>query len=388
MAESTPITPPSGFIMICNYGIASTSDGGTKEGRILKNAFKNCPSPSVKKYGEVTWSNTFSSQPAKPEQSQSADNNQSQSEQSQSNSTQNSQESYNYSMLNAYLNLSVKSEADDNQSQQTNQPQQQPQQQSNTDQTQQQTQSSDTDQQPSKSTEWSELYVETLLPKEGCTIWHIAIDKSADIESVTKSIKSKDFKAAYTIASKNSNADGIVVLSAKTYLNSKAECGCPFIGFCNYALDVGGDEGSEDEAISLAVAPFDARTGKPAREIVYKVTYNVTGDIMGGVVNTAKAVGGKVKDGAVATKNAIINKDTDSNNDKQKDDETPLSKWLHKQQKCVGDKEMYDNYNKLRKFINTNVSKKLLNFSTNAEDTETVAHFATVDAVKKSLIIY
>lgn len=374
MAESTPITPPSGFIMICNYGIDSTKDGSTKEGRILKNAFKNCPSPSVKKYGEVVVSNTFSSKPAKPEQSQSTDN--SQSEQSQNNSAQNSQESYNYSMLNAYLNLSVKSEADDNQSQQANQPQQQTQQQSNT------------DQQPSKSTEWSELYVETLLPKEGCTIWRIAIDKSADVESVTKSIKSKDFKAAYTIASKNSNADGIVVLSAKTYLNSTAECGCPFIGFCNYALDVGGGEGSEDEAISLAVAPFDARTGKPAREIVYKVTYNVTGDIMGGVVNTAKAVGGKVKDGAVATKNAIINKDADSNNDKQKDDETPLSKWLHKQQKCVGDKEMYDNYNKLRKFINTNVSKKLLNFSNNEEDTETVAHFATVDAVKKSLIIY
>lgn len=387
MAESTPITPPSGFTMVCNYNIVKPEDGGTKEGRILKNAFKNCPSPSVKKYGEVTWSETFSNQQTEPKP---ADNNQSeqkpsqptdnsQSEQSKDNSTRSGQESYNYSMLNAYLNLDVKSEADDNQSQQSTQ-------QSNANKSQ--AQSSGTDKSDTDEKKWYELYVETLLPKEGCTIWHIAIDKSADIESVTKAIVSKDFKAAYTIASKNSEADGIVVLSAKTYLNSKAECGCPFMGFCNYALDVGGDEGSEDEAISLAVAPFDARTGKPAREIVYKVTYNVTGDIMGGVVNTAKAVGGKVKDGAVATKNAIINKDTDSNNDKQKDDETPLSKWLHKQQKCVGDKEMYGNYNKLRKFINDNVSKKLLNLSASKEDTETVESYSKVDAVKNSLIIY
>ena len=311
------LTPPSGYIEICNYSISDYTERNSKEGKILKNAFKNSPSPAINSKGTILV--TLS-------ENGTSDTNTAGNE-SESN-TDNENQNESYSIFEASLSANVFNEDDE--------------------------------QSTAEFTPGDDLYIRSLLKDEGCTIWHIQLDDKVDTNKIIPLLKSGKFSTAYGIASKSVKSDGLVVLSATTYLNSQADCNCPFIGFCNYALDVGGEEGSEDESICLAVAPLDGRTGKPREDIVYKSMYNVVGD--------------------------LIDSKTNGTDDSDDSDGTPLSKWLHKQQNCVGNKDMFANYLKLRKFINDKVSKNLIEYDQNESDN--VKQFATNSSVKQSLIFY
>ena len=147
---------PSGFIEICSYGIKSAADRYTKEGKILKSAFKIGPSDSVKSSGKILIDYSVS---------MSQDNTSTEDETSQQDSENTGKESYNYSMLEAFSRLNKIYEKDTDQAKSSVN--------------------------VNKFEPGFEFYIQVLLPNEGCTIWRVQADRRARVESAKNAIKSK-----------------------------------------------------------------------------------------------------------------------------------------------------------------------------------------------------
>lgn len=204
---------------------------------------------------------------------------------------------------------------------------------------------------------------------EGFTEWKIVFnERSKNIERAIEYIKKKQFKAAFTIASKGVESEGFIPISAETYIakvpSGQKNIQPPFIGHCKYAIDAGSeggnsdkDRGSEGLTICLAVAPINGRTNKPSEDMVLQAIYNVTGDITGGALgNLLATITGKLRDKSSGDRDRYGgNSDKDSDSEASKSDE--LSKFLHKKFNCVGDHTMYGNFLTLRKFIKKQLSE-------------------------------
>jgi hypothetical protein len=200
------------------------------------------------------------------------------------------------------------------------------------------------------------------IEPEGYTQWKVAIDSRADIKAVKNAIRAKKFKTAYQIASKDTKSDGLVPLSATTYINKKPPIYPAFIGHCRYGFDSGSMDGPEDNlTICLAVAPINAKTNKPSEDTVIKAVYNVVGDITGGVLgNLAATITQKVRDAADG-KSSRYDRDYDNDDkDSEKNASEELSKFLNKKFRCVGDHTMYDEFLSIRKFIKSHLGDNTL----------------------------
>lgn len=337
---------PSGFIEICSYGIKSAADRYTKEGKILKSAFKIGPSDSVKSSGKILIDYSVS---------MSQDNTSTEDETSHQDSENTGKESYNYSMLEAFSRLNKIYEKD-------------------TDQTKSSVN-------VNKFEPGFEFYIQVLLPNEGCTVWRVQADRRARVESAKNAIKSKNFKAALEIAGKGIESDGLVPLSVKTYMSKNAKVNCPFVGHCRYAFDSGTEESSEESnTVCLAVAPINAVTNKPDEKTVFKAVYNIVGDISGGVINKLAAA---------------VKSDSERNSDRDTIEQNvsdEVSEFLNQKFKCIGDSKMYDNFLKIRDFIDKQI--KANNLEYNDADSESVIHysklsiFAGSEDGSKSFIYY
>lgn len=347
-----PIQIPSNFVEICSYSINSASDRYTKEGKILKSAFRIGSSDSVKSSGKVIIDTNdavmATDDITTPEEQNSSD--------TADNSKDN--ESYHYTLLEACTNLHIRSinEADDEQDtakQSANVPKFEP---------------------------GQDLYVQVLLPGEGCSIWHIQIDRRSSVHAVKKALQSKNFSAAFNIAGKSTESDGLVPLSVKTYMNKNAKCKCPFIGHCRYAFDSGTEKLSEESnTVCLAVAPIDPRTNKPDEETVFKAVYNIVGDISGGVINSLTKLVNK------GSGDRLSSRDEDTDEEGISDE---VSKFLNKKFKCVGDSTMYANFVKIRNFIEKQLSENNLEY--NDSESESVTRYSklTTFTGSKTFIYY
>jgi len=244
----------------------------------------------------------------------------------------------------------------------------------------------------------SELYVQVLLKGEGCTVWHIQLDsRIKSLSAVVNQLASKSFKAAMSEAKKGLHGDGLIPLSATTYV--KKDVVIPFIGHCRYAIDSGSDNAEDDEnTIAIAVAPIDGVTKKPSKPTVYKVSFDIKGDITDGKMPFLN----KLKDNDSI--DAADIQDASDDNDDAGSSRTSssvsdiVSQWLNGKHKLgkpdfknVGDSTMYKNFVKLRDFVVENTKK--MNEDTpclelNKEDSESPKRYSNLPAVKKSLIFY
>lgn len=364
---------PSGYIQVCDYRIDSVADRYSKEGKILKSAFSMGPSDAVVSNGRVIVDYTAPSE-SLPEdektkedskENDKADNELDSKSTQKQPATEPGKESYNYSILESYMNFHTFYEAnEDNSANQSGEP-------------------SNKDNEPSQDkpklntsdekifNPGKDLYIQIYLPKEGCTVWHIRLDKRANESKVINAINSKKFKQALAIASQGLNTAGLVPLSATTYINSKAEANAPFVGHCRYAMD-SGIEGSteEDDTVCMAMAPIDARTNKPNENTVFKTMYNIIDDISNGEID-------KIKDN---------NKEDSEDSASESGSSDKVSKWLNSKFKCVGDQSMYDNFLKLREFISKQISEKHLEYD--AEASDNVKTYKNIPDIKNGLIYY
>lgn len=373
---------PSGFISVCKRVIDSDKIEQAKNsdiGQLLKSAFMAGPSNAVATFGKVLVSDTdIPEEPGddstessdakqsdtKSSDAKSSDAKQSDTKSSSSNSSnakssdsKSSSESYNnYTIAEAYLRYSTlykKYEAEDE---------------------------ATSDNAQSSFTPGAHIYVMSLLPNEGCTKWHLLLDASVEskLDDIKTAIKSKKFKLAYQLASNNTKSDGLVVVSAETFLNSKADCKAPFIGKCQFAFDSGSTaDNTEVQAVCLAIAPLSAKNKKPRRETVYKVTYNIVGDI----------TDGDELDDLMSSLKAAASGDSDNSGEYDPDEATDqISEYLHKRLKCKGDSSMYTEFLKIREYIDKNIDKKSLEL--NDQETETPQSYAKVSALRKDLITY
>lgn len=410
---------PSGYIKICEYSIDNASERKTKEGKILKNAFRIGPSKSVVTKGKIiidsegVGSSSDEEDKEKDKTEKPAEDNKEEKPTESSEAPKESEggsdegssekpnESYNYSMLEAYFNMHQIYEADDEESSDKSD--------EASDEQSDSEESSDDEEQkkeePKKDDEDNEqeafepgphMYVQVWLPKEGCSVWHIQLDKRADADAVRAAIQAKKFKTAHLTASKGLGVDGLVPLSVETYISAKAESHAPFIGHCRYAMDSGSEDSAADSnTVCIAIAPIDGRTNKPSEATVFKVSYNVVGDISNGeidkLIKKSSKDNGDDDDKEISNKDLLKaiskkNKDTDDDSGEEKTVSDYISKWLNAKFKCVGDQGMYDNFIKLRGFVTKQVAEKNLEYDQG--ESETPKHYRTVSEVKKSLIYY
>lgn len=226
------------------------------------------------------------------------------------------------------------------------------------------------------------FFVQVLLEKEGCTVWHIQFDSRIsdnDIFSILKQIINKKFKLAYNTAHKGLSGAGMAILSASTFLYKDAVARVPFIGHCRYAMD-SGSEHAEDDAntVVIAIAPINGITKKPSESIVYKVTYDITGDISNGKLPFLKKL--KDNDGSAGVPTTANTGDSEESTISG-----AVSKWLNDNYKCVGDHTTFKNFKKLRDFVVDNESDKKLEF--NSDDSEDPKHYAMISALKNNKCI-
>ena len=343
-----------GNIEICKLAIDSIDKRYSESGKLLKATFLLGPSKAVINKGSITVE----------DKSQNSNNSENNSNQNSNNSSE-SFIKYNYSILEAATRLcfdsSFKNEADSapnsNQIQNTEQREKKP----------------------------ATLTVECTIPEEGYTIWTLYINKEAtdNLDKIINALRSGKFEAAYNIAknamkktvldtgtapeatvsvdstgtaSTDSGApyDGIIPLSAETHILHK-ETVAPFIGKCNWAFDAGkSDDNADGVNLNLAVAPIDAKTGKPKEATIFKTVYNILGNVDNPVSMFIDSIIG-------------ANKQGDSNNDERSTDPTKkLSDFIHGKFYCEGDfkqSNSYVNFLKIKKFIVTLLQKELIEFA-------------------------
>ena len=420
----------SGYVQVCEYMIIDPSKRKDKPGRNLLNAFKCGPSPAVISDGKVIVDDNLQSQD-KEESPQEGNNSQQSSDSgaqqndsqpagnnAEGNNAEGGNESYHYSILESYLNLKPMfedgetsdsggndssdsggsdtsdsgSDSSDSGSNDTS---------DSSDGNDSGNNNSESDDNKSDSNDDKEdgfkpgphMYVQVLLPKEGCTVWHLMLDSRADKEAVRKALMSKKFKSAYTIASKDIGDDGIVPLSATTYMYKKSDANAPFVGYCNYAMDSGSEKAEEDsDTVIIAIAPFDGRgapsgkPGKPNEDTVFRAVYNIINadKLTDGAISKLKNQ--KPKEGDDEEDDRRHYRDDDDEKDSSGSTSALVSQWLNSKFECVGNYATYDNFNKLRAFVLAQVTAK--NVSYDEAASHSPLKYSKITEVKKSLIFY
>ena len=231
------------------------------------------------------------------------------------------------------------------------------------------------------------MYVQVLLPNEGYTKWHILVNKeiqdATSLKAISNFIQAKKFKEAYKYASSKVQSDGLVFMSAKTYLNKDQQI--PFLGRCRYAINASEDEDSgEDQSISFAVAPINGVTKKPDEAYVFLVKYNITGDFTNGKAGELYASLVRHLDDVNAGKARLGQPSRDSDDDDNTDE---LDKFLTDQFKTPGDDSMYNRFLQIRNYINDCVKDNTLELKTNDNETNEPKSYAKqMLSYKKTLL--
>ena len=231
------------------------------------------------------------------------------------------------------------------------------------------------------------IYVQVLLPNEGYTKWHILVNKeiqdATSLKAISNFIQAKKFKEAYKYASSKVQSDGLVFMSAETYLNKDQQI--PFLGRCRYAINASEDEDSgEDQSISFAVAPINGVTKKPDEAYVFLVKYNITGDFTNGKAGELYASFVRHLDDVNAGKARLGQPSRDSNDDDNTDE---LDKFLTDQFKTPGDDSMYNRFLQIRNYINDCIKDNTLELKTNDNETNEPKSYAKqMLSYKKTLL--
>ena len=231
------------------------------------------------------------------------------------------------------------------------------------------------------------IYVQVLLPNEGYTKWHILVNKeiqdATSLKAISNFIQAKKFKEAYKYASSKVQSDGLVFMSAKTYLNKDQQI--PFLGRCRYAINASEDEDSgEDQSISFAVAPINGVTKKPDEAYVFLVKYNITGDFTNGKAGELYASFVRHLDDVNAGKARLGQPSRDSDGDDNTDE---LDKFLTDQFKTPGDDSMYNRFLQIRNYINDCIKDNTLELKTNDNETNEPKSYAKqMLSYKKTLL--
>lgn len=353
--------------------------------KLLKAVFLLGPSKAVLSNGNVIVSKVKIDQDVEDDQSENQDN----ENQADESSEDSSNESYNYTILEAlsFLRYNKVYEDDDSSKEDSVKNSEDSPKEDDGDEEKSDAKN-DIDDKNKEDTdhEFSDTDLEVIvnLPNEGCTKWHIRLNNITDEDKVIAALKSKKFKAAYDIANaqaasvveEGQSAEGITILSATTMLDKKREQLAPFIGKCRWAFDVGTDDNNAESLdLEIAIAPIDGKSKKPMERTVYHTVFNIVGDITNGSLEGFDTLD-KIKEFMAD------NEDSDRDNDASE----VLHKWLQSNFRCVGDSSMYDDFLKVRKFIDNNLKKKTIEFSKN--DSSSIANYIPVIKSAKSFISF
>jgi hypothetical protein len=362
--------------------------------KLLKSVFLLGPSKAVLSKGSVIVS---SSRVAQDSDDQSNDQNQTSQSQSDNGNTDNNQpsssdESYNYSMLEAlsFLRRCNKVYEDDNEdksnSESSSEASNNSEESSAEDEGSDKDSSRDDNKDSNTDHEFADTDLEVVvnLPNEGCTKWHLRLNNVTDKDKVINALKSKKFKAAFDIANSQAakvtpddqSAEGITILSATTMIDKKKELLAPFIGKCRWAFDVGSEDNNDESFdLEIAIAPIDGKSKKPKTSTIYHTVFNIVGDITNGKLDWFdKFI--KAKD--------FVTGNEDSNSDS--DASETLHKWLQSNFKLVGDSAMYDDFLKVRKFVEDNLKKKTI--ESNKDESSSIASYISTLKSEKSFISF
>lgn len=365
--------------------ISFLKNSTTEAQKLLKAVFLLGPSKAVLSNGNVIVSKVKIDQDVEDDQSENQDN----ETQTDESSEDSSNESYNYTILEAlsFLRYNKVYEDDDSSKEDSVKSSEESPKEGDSDEEKSDAKN-DIDDKNKEDTdhEFSDTDLEVVvnLPNEGCTKWHIRLNNITDEDKVIAALKSKKFKAAYDIANaqaasvveEGQSAEGITILSATTMLDKKKEQFAPFIGKCRWAFDVGTDDNNAESLdLEIAIAPIDGKSKKPMERTVYHTVFNIVGDITNGSLEGFDTLD-KIKEFMAG------NDDSDRDNDASE----VLHKWLQSNFRCVGDSSMYDDFLKVRKFIDNNLKKKTIEFSKN--DSSSIANYIPVIKSAKSFISF
>lgn len=353
--------------------------------KLLKAVFLLGPSKAVLSNGNVIVSNVKIDQDVEDDQSENQDN----ETQADESSEDSSNESYNYTILEAlsFLRYNRVYEDDDSSKEDSVKSSEESPKEDDGDEEKSDAKNDIDDKNKEDADhEFSDTDLEVVvnLPNEGCTKWHIRLNNITDEDKVIAALKSKKFKAAYDIANaqaasvveEGQSAEGITILSATTMLDKKREQLAPFIGKCRWAFDVGTDDNNAESLdLEIAIAPIDGKSKKPIERTVYHTVFNIVGDITNGSLEGFDTLD-KIKEFMAG------NDDSDRDNDASE----VLHKWLQSNFRCVGDSSMYDDFLKVRTFIDNNLKKKTIEFSKN--DSSSIANYMPVIKSAKSFISF
>ena len=353
--------------------------------KLLKAVFLLGPSKAVLSNGGVIVSKVKIDQDVEDDQSENQDN----ETQTDESSEDSSNESYNYTILEAlsFLRYNKVYEDDDSSKEDSVKNSEESPKEDDGDEEKSDAKN-DTDDKNKEDTDHefndTDLEVVVNLPNEGCTKWHIRLNNITDEDKVIAALKSKKFKAAYDIANaqaasvveEGQSAEGITILSATTMLDKKREQFAPFIGKCRWAFDVGTDDNNAESLdLEIAIAPIDGKSKKPMERTVYHTVFNIVGDITNGSLEGFDTLD-KIKEFMAG----------DEDSDRDNDASEVLHKWLQSNFRCVGDSSMYDDFLKVRTFIDNNLKKKTIEFSKN--DSSSIANYIPVIKSAKSFISF
>lgn len=353
--------------------------------KLLKAVFLLGPSKAVLSNGNVIVSKVKVDQDVEDDQSENQDN----ETQADESSEDSSNESYNYTILEAlsFLRYNKVYEDDDSSKEDSVKSGEESPKEDDGDEEKSDAKN-DIDDKNKEDTDHdfgdTDIEVIVNLPNEGCTKWHIRLNNITDEDKVIAALKSKKFKAAYDIANaqaasvveEGQSAEGITILSATTMLDKKREQLAPFIGKCRWAFDVGTDDNNAESLdLEIAIAPIDGKSKKPIERTVYHTVFNIVGDITNGSLEGFDTLD-KIKEFMAG------NEDSDRDNDASE----VLHKWLQSNFRCVGDSSMYDDFLKVRMFIDNNLKKKTIEFSKN--DSSSIANYMPVIKSAKSFISF
>jgi len=367
---------PSGFVKVSSLEIKDYTERFTETGELLRSAFLQGPSASVREYGEIKieLKSEDSEEPSKEEtkpdnKSAEQSNKEQQSSEKPSGETQSAEKSSSdnaqpgkesFSIFNSYYNLRKIMEADDDAGKSVSKA------------GKEQTKPIPSDNGDKKKfTPGEIIQVRSLLKENGCTIWDVQIDKNVQdntVNQIKTLFKNNKFRDAYNIASKSVEGQGFTVLSASTYINKNDSCHAPFMGYCRFGFDAGTKGDASDHTVCIAVAPLDAKTMKPKEKTVFTAIYDITGDISGGQIDALKSISDK--DG------------TDDNEDRwssepeaEKNITDDISKYLHDNFKTAGDSKMFDDFVTAKKFVGEKLKDGSLQF--NSDKSTSVANYAS-----------
>lgn len=366
---------PSGFVKVSSLEIKDYTERFTETGELLRSAFLQGPSTSVKEYGEIKIElKSEDSEEQSKEETKPDDNNAEQSNKEQQSSekpsgeTQSAEKSSSdnaqpgkesFSIFNSYYNLRKIMEADDAGKSASK---------AGKEQTKPVPNDSDN---KKKFTPGEIIQVRSLLKENGCTIWDVQIDKNVQdnvVNQIKTLFKNNKFSDAYNIASKSVEGQGFIVLSASTYINKNDPCHAPFMGYCRFGFDAGTKDDASDHTVCIAVAPLDAKTMKPKEKTVFTAIYDITGDISGGQLDTLKNIFGNDND-----KDSEDRWGSEPEGEKSITDD--ISKFLHDNFKTAGDSKMFDDFVAAKKFVSEKLTDGSLQF--NSDKSTSVANYAS-----------